>query len=107
MKIFREKQFKSVSKEAYGILSNYMMVTSILTDSPIYRYKISTLFTLTPLDASYSRLELRLAPISYVEAYEKEQKKIDKIVRQDKEFVYYQIPYCSRTFVAKKSLLYA
>lgn len=104
IKKFQEKQFKSSTKESYGFLSNYYLITKVNKHAILYSYTLASIFTLGELDGTYTRSELRVAPLNYIQACQKEETRVAKIVHRDAIFLYYKIPSCSRVFVANKTL---
>ena len=105
IKKFQEKEFKSVRKESYGVLSPCFMVWTILKDRPLPSYRLANLFTLSILPGSYSREELVLTQLSYLDACKLEERNITKIVKKKDNLVEYSIAACDRIFVAHKDLI--
>ena len=105
IKKFQQKQFTSVRKESYGHVSSYFIVVEILKDREIFTYKVAELFTFNKLPGSYSKAELKIPTISYIEACSKEQSIIHKIVKKKGNLIFYKNPFSNDTHVANITLL--
>ena len=101
----QSKEFSGSRKESYGWLSPFFIVVDILRDREIKRYKLANMWTFIPLMGTYSAAEIKVSSLSYVEACEKEEKKINSIVSVKKDIVLFNIYACDRTFVGNKSII--
>lgn len=105
IKKFQEKQFISSRKESYMFLSPYFLITDVVKNTSLIRYKLSNVFTFKSLTGTFSRAELRVAPISYVDVCAKLESDVFEVVRKTDQYVYYKIKNCDRIFVANINLV--
>ena len=105
IKKFQEKIFKSSRKESYGFLSPNFLVTSIIRDRVLPSYKLSNLFTLLPLPASYTRDEMVVSKLSYIDACKFEERNVVDVLKLKKDIIEYSILASDRSFLAGKNLL--
>ena len=100
-----DKEFSSVSKESYGHLSHMFVVTGVDKSRAIWYYTVANLFTLEPLKGSFSRAELLLIDIDFVEACEKESRNLRNVVSVQNGIVQYNVHYNDIVFEANESLI--
>ena len=105
IKKFQEKQFISSRKESYMFLSPYFLITDVVKNTSLIRYKLSNVFTFKSLTGTFSRAELRVAPISYVDVCAKLESDVFEVVRKSDQYGYYKIKNCDRIFVANINLV--
>ena len=105
VKKFEEKKFRSARKESYKFLSPYFVIKKVLRNAPIFRYKLASLFSFKELSGTFSKAELRIVPLNYIEACKKLETQISSVIKRDKNYVYYEIANCDRTFIANVSLI--
>ena len=105
VKKFQQKLFTSTRKESYGHQSPCFMISRTLKDRPILRYKLKNLFTLIELPGTYSRAELVLLKMNYVEACAFEERNIEKVVDVKGNIVSYNVVCSDRLFTASKGLI--
>ena len=106
IKKFQEKLFTSVRKESYGFLSPCFIVVNVLRDRLLPRYKLGNLFTLTLLPGTYTKDELVITNLSYIDACELEERHVIDIVKVKGNIIEYTIAASDRIFVAGKNLMY-
>lgn len=103
--LFTAKQFTGSRKESYSIFSPYRVVVEINKSRDVWTYKIANIFTWQVIDAEYSKAEIRLCNINFIDACRKEEKLIKKIVKYSNDLVYYEIFNCNIVFCANRSLI--
>ena len=105
VKKFLEKEFSSSRKESYGFLSPCFLVMGTLKGRPIVSYKLANLFTLSRLPGSFTKHELVVTRLTYIEACEMEERNVLKVVKYKDDIVQYTINASDRLFVARKELI--
>ena len=105
IKKFQEKEFTSSKKESYKFLSPYFLISEVVKNGSLIRYRVANVFTFQSLSGTFSRAELRIAPISYVDVCIKLENDVSEVVSKSDKYVYYKIKNCDRIFVANVSLI--
>ena len=105
VRLYVDKKFKSSVKESYSRFSPYYVVTDIDKTRDVYTYGVSDIFTFVPLSAMYSKAELKICDIDLFNACSKEEINISKVIKYDKELVYYKSYYLDHEFCAQKSIM--
>ena len=100
-----DKQFSSVAKESYGHLSQMFVVVGVDKSRPIWYYSIANLFSLEALSGSFSRAELVVINVDFIEACDKESRNVRKIIKIQDGLVEYNVQYNDIVFVANDSLI--
>ena len=100
-----DKEFSSVAKESYGHLSHMFVVVGVDKSRAIWYYSIANLFTLEPMSGSFSRAELVVINVDFIEACDKESRNLRKIVKIQNGIVEYNVHYSDIVFAANKSLV--
>ena len=81
------------------------VVTGVDKSRAIWYYTVANLFTLEPLKGSFSRAELLLIDIDFVEACEKESRNLRNVVSVQNGIVQYNVHYNDIVFEANESLI--
>ena len=81
------------------------VITDVDKSRAIWYYTVANLFTLEPLKGSFSRAELLVIDIDFVEACEKESRNLRKVISVKNGIVKYNVHYNDIIFEANESLI--
>jgi len=106
VKKFTAKDFKSENKESYGSFSPLFVIMAVDKSREIYTYKLGNIFNFKPIIGLFSRHELKISSLTWLQACKKEERNVEKIIKIDKNgIVFYKTFYSDSVFCANKSLI--
>ena len=105
IRLNQDKVFASSKKESLGFLSPYYIVLLVDRSQLVWTYKLGNLLTMSLIQGSYTFNELQVMQISYFQAVRKVETDVKKVLKVEKNIVYFKIRYLDMSLCAKKTIL--